>query len=42
LRKLTETDDPMTNSEKYLFQVRLSEAERRQIRTLAASQGLTH
>ena len=32
----------MTTSEKYLFQVRLSQAERRQIRTLAASQGLTH
>lgn len=32
----------MTKPEKHLFQVRLSEAERRQIKTLATSQGLTH
>ena len=31
----------MTTSEKYLFQVRLSENEKRNIKIMAASQGMT-
>ena len=35
------TDGKMPKTEASLFQVRLSEAEKRQIKTMAASQGLT-
>lgn len=42
LRRLREGDHPMTKTPKFLFQVRFPEAERRQIKSLATSQGMTY